>query len=63
MSSYILALVICTVIVLIAFLILTALACIVAIKFINKELVEIIKECEKEDKEQIFLKFWKKHNP
>ncbi len=39
-----------------------ATACALAIKNANKALVSIIDECEKADKDEMFVSVWKRHN-
>ena len=62
MTAFIVTVIICIVIGIVINAVISLIACMTALKITSKQLVVIIEECEKSDKEKIFFDVWNKHN-
>lgn len=58
----IVVMIICCLVCLAVNFLLVIAACYIAMKAVSKQLVAVIDECEKEDKDELFMKIWKNHN-
>lgn len=62
MEAVILTIVICTIVIIIAFAFFSFVACATVVKAEHKQLIAIIDECEKIDRDELFVSTWKKTN-
>lgn len=62
MTSIIVTAIICSVVFTVINAVISLLACMTALKITSKQLIAIIEECEKADKEKIFFEVWNNHN-
>lgn len=62
MTSFILTVIICSIISIVINAAISFVVFITVLKITSKQLVAVIEECEKADKEKIFFEAWNKHN-
>lgn len=62
MTSIIVTAIICSIVFTVINAVISLLACMTALKITSKQLIAIIEECEKADKEKIFFDVWNKHD-
>lgn len=62
MASIIVTAIICSIVFTVINAVISLLACMTALKITSKQLISIIEECDKADKEKIFFDVWNKHD-